>query len=98
MSTEQRLQELEDRIATRELIDAYPICADIRNIQGHMGLFTEDMNFEVYMDENANADPGSHRQEESERGSGNSNYILPGLSLKTSRWRTEANDRRYPVL
>jgi SnoaL-like domain len=51
MSTEQRLQELEDRIAIRELIDAYPICADTRNIQGHMALFTEDTNFEVYMDE-----------------------------------------------
>jgi hypothetical protein len=51
MTTEQRLQELEDRIAIRELIDAYPICADTRNIQGHMALFTEDTNFEVYMDE-----------------------------------------------
>jgi hypothetical protein len=51
MSTEQRLQELEDRIAIRELIDDYPICADTRNIQGHMALFTEDTNFEVYMDE-----------------------------------------------
>ncbi len=51
MSTEQRLQELEDRIAIRELIDAYPICADTRNIQGHLALFTEDTNFEVYMDE-----------------------------------------------
>jgi SnoaL-like domain len=51
MSIEQRLQELEDRIAIRELIDTYPICADTRNIQGHMALFTEDTNFEVYMDE-----------------------------------------------
>ena len=45
------MQELEDRIAIRELIDAYPICADTRDIQGHMALFTEDTNFEVYMDE-----------------------------------------------
>ena len=51
MSTEQRLQQLEDRIAIRELIDAYTYCADTRNIQGHMALFTEDTNFEVYMDE-----------------------------------------------
>jgi hypothetical protein len=51
MTTEQRLQQLEDRIAVRELIDAYTWCADTRNIQGHMALFTEDTNFEVYMDE-----------------------------------------------
>ena len=51
MSTEQRLQELEDRIAIRELIDSYPICADTRNNQGQQALFTEDTNFEVYMDE-----------------------------------------------
>ena len=51
MTTEQRLQILEDRIAIRELIDAYTYCADTRNIQGHMALFTEDTNFEVYMDE-----------------------------------------------
>ncbi len=51
MTTEQRLEQLEDRIAIRELIDAYAFCADTRNIQGHMALFTEDTNFEVYMDE-----------------------------------------------
>jgi hypothetical protein len=34
MTTEQRLQQLEDRIAIRELIDAYTYCADTRNIQG----------------------------------------------------------------
>ena len=51
MTTEQRLQQLEDRIAIRELIDAYTYCADTRNIQGHMALFTTDTNFEVYMDE-----------------------------------------------
>jgi hypothetical protein len=51
MSIEERLQRLEDRIAIRELIDAYTYCADTRNIQGHMALFTEDTNFEVYMDE-----------------------------------------------
>jgi hypothetical protein len=51
MTTEQRLQQLEDRIAIRELIDAYTYCADTRNIEGHMALFTENTNFEVYMDE-----------------------------------------------
>src|SRR5271154_2678510 len=51
MNMEQPIQELQDRIAIRELIDAYTYCADTRNIQGHMALFTEDTNFEVYMDE-----------------------------------------------
>jgi hypothetical protein len=51
MTTEQRLSQLEDRIAIRELIDAYTYCADTRDIQRHMALFTEDTNFEVYMDE-----------------------------------------------
>ena len=51
MTTEQRLQQLEDRIAIRELIDAYTYCADTRDIRGHMALFTGDTNFEVYMNE-----------------------------------------------
>lgn len=51
MTTEQRLEQLEDRIAIRELIDAYTYCADTRNIQQHMAFFTENTNFEVYMDE-----------------------------------------------
>jgi hypothetical protein len=51
MSIEQRVQELEDRIAIRELIDAYTYCADTRNADGQMAIFTEDTNFEVYMDE-----------------------------------------------
>ena len=51
MNIEQRLQELEDRIAIRELIDQYTYCADTRDTQGQMAIFTEDTNFEVYMDE-----------------------------------------------
>ena len=51
MSIEQRLQELEDRIAIRELIDQYTYTADTRNAEGQMAIFTEDTNFEVYMDE-----------------------------------------------
>jgi hypothetical protein len=51
MNIEQRLQELEDRIAIRELIDQYTYCADTRDAQGQMVIFTEDTNFEVYMDE-----------------------------------------------
>ena len=51
MNIEQRLQELEDRIAIRELIDQYTYCADTRDALGQMAIFTEDTNFEVYMDE-----------------------------------------------
>jgi hypothetical protein len=51
MNIEQKLQELEDRIAIRELIDQYTYCADTRDARGQMAIFTEDMNFEVYMDE-----------------------------------------------
>jgi hypothetical protein len=51
MNTEQRLQELEDRIAIRELVDQYTYCADTRDAEGQMAIFTEDTNFEVYMDE-----------------------------------------------
>src|ERR1700743_3550482 len=51
MSIEKRVQELEDRIAIRELIDQYTYCADTRDALGQMAIFTEDTNFEVYMDE-----------------------------------------------
>jgi len=51
MNIEQRLQELEDRIAIRELIDQYTYCADTRDAEGQMAIFMEDTNFEVYMDE-----------------------------------------------
>jgi hypothetical protein len=51
MNIEQKLEQLEDRIAIRELIDQYAFCADTRDAQGQMAIFTEDTNFEVYMDE-----------------------------------------------
>jgi hypothetical protein len=51
MNIEEKLQQLEDRIAIRELIDQYSYCADTRDAQGQMAIFTEDTNFEVYMDE-----------------------------------------------
>src|SRR6478672_8973393 len=50
MNIEQKLQQLEDRIAIRELIDQYTYCADTRDAQGQMSLFTADTNFEVFMD------------------------------------------------
>ena len=51
MNIEARIQELEDRIAIRELIDQYAYCADTRDCEGQMAIFTGDTNFEVYMDE-----------------------------------------------
>lgn len=50
MNIEQKIQEMEDRLAIRELVDNYAYCADSRNAQGQMSLFTEDTNFEVYYD------------------------------------------------
>jgi ketosteroid isomerase-like protein len=41
--------EAADRLAIRELIEAYAHCADRRDANGQMSLFTEDMHFVVYM-------------------------------------------------
>jgi len=41
--------EAADRLAIRELIEAYAHCADRRDVKGQMGLFTEDTHFVVYM-------------------------------------------------
>ena len=42
-------REAADRLAIRELIDAYAHCADRRDADGQKALFTEDTNFLVYM-------------------------------------------------
>lgn len=42
--------EAADRLALRELIDAYAHCADRRDAKGQMALFTDDTHFVVYMD------------------------------------------------
>ncbi len=39
-----------DRLALRELIDAYARCADTRDAEGQKSLFTEDTHFVVYME------------------------------------------------
>jgi len=44
------LAEVADRLAIRELVDAYAYCADRRDATGQMALFTEDTDFLVYMD------------------------------------------------
>src|SRR6201987_3362785 len=38
-----------DRLAIRELIEAYAHCADRRDAKGQMALFTADTHFVVYM-------------------------------------------------
>ena len=43
-------QEAADRLAIRQLVDAYAHCADRRDAKGQMALFTEDTRFIVYMD------------------------------------------------
>ena len=43
--------EAADRIAIRELVEAYAHCADRRDAQGQMALFTVDTHFVVYMNE-----------------------------------------------
>jgi hypothetical protein len=41
--------EAADRLAIRELVDAYAHCADRRDAEGQMALFTIDTHFVVYM-------------------------------------------------
>ena len=41
--------EAADRLAIRELIEAYARCADRRDAEGQMALFTADTHFVVYM-------------------------------------------------
>jgi ketosteroid isomerase-like protein len=41
--------ESADRLAIRELVEAYAHCADRRDAKGQMALFTEDAHFVVYM-------------------------------------------------
>ena len=41
--------EAADRIAIRELVEAYPHCGDRRDAKGQMSLFTADTHFVVYM-------------------------------------------------
>jgi ketosteroid isomerase-like protein len=48
-------EEATDRLAIRQLVDAYAHCADRRDCEGQMALFTDDTRFLVFM--NAK-DPG----------------------------------------
>src|SRR4029453_7140935 len=42
--------EAADRLAIRELVEAYAHCADRRDAKGQMSLFTTNTHFVVYMD------------------------------------------------
>jgi len=42
--------EAADRLAIRELVEAYAYCADRRDAEGQVSLFTPDTHFVVYMD------------------------------------------------
>src|ERR1700752_477152 len=42
-------EEVADRLAIRELVEAYAHCADRRDAKGQMSLFTPDTRFVVYM-------------------------------------------------
>ena len=48
--TELTPSEAADRLAIRELFDAYAHCADRRDADGQKALFTLDTRFSVYMD------------------------------------------------
>jgi SnoaL-like domain len=48
--TEITPREARDRLAIRELVDAYAHCADRRDAEGQKSLFTEDTHFLVYME------------------------------------------------
>ena len=43
------VEKAADRLAIRELVEAYAHCADRRDAKGQMALFTEDTHFVVYM-------------------------------------------------
>jgi hypothetical protein len=43
------LEEAAHRLAIRELVDAYAHCADRRDVEGQISLFTPDTHFVVYM-------------------------------------------------
>ena len=54
--------EAADRLAIRELFDAYAHCADRRDAEGQKSLFTEDTHFLVYMEgEGIRAHAGAQR-------------------------------------
>src|SRR5258708_23251433 len=49
MKTSISPEEAADRVAIRELVQAYAHCADRRDAKGQMALFTPDTHFVVFM-------------------------------------------------
>ena len=52
-------EEAADRLAIRELVEAYAHCADRRDARGQMSLFTTDTHFVVYMRQRSDALTGT---------------------------------------
>lgn len=50
-------EQMADRLAIRELVDAYAYCADRRDAAGQMALFTADTHFVVYMNAKSEIPP-----------------------------------------
>ena len=71
-------QEAADRLAIRELVEAYAHCADRCDAQGQISLFTTDTHFVVYM----NAKDPAPAQELNSR-----EALAPSLPTSTSMTR-----------
>jgi hypothetical protein len=50
-------EEASDRVAIRELIDAYASCADRRDAASQIALFVQDAHFVVYYAESGSTEP-----------------------------------------
>jgi len=74
-------EEAADRLAIRELIEAYAHCADRRDAKGQMALFTPDTHFVIYM--NARDPKPSReihsREELAEIFADRLGHLLPGI-------------------
>jgi ketosteroid isomerase-like protein len=57
-------EEAADRLAIRELVEAYAHCADRRDAKVQMSLFTPDTHFVVYMDANPKPSMELHSRDE----------------------------------
>jgi hypothetical protein len=79
--TDLSLPQLADRLAIRELVDAYAYCADRRDATGQMALFTEDTDFQ-----GSDVLPGPSRQDRWISAQPDDRcYPLPGLVRQTER-------------
>jgi hypothetical protein len=75
--------EIVDRLAIRELLNAYAHCADRRDVEGQMSLFTADTEFLVFMD--------SRTAEPSQKISGREGLRPVFENLKTYEATTHVN-------